>query len=215
MFFQAPLPRCKIQQMRARGLTGVAPPSAYIPQCLDDGSYESVQCLQATQYCWCVGSNGFEIPGSREFGRPDCDDMTINLTTCHTDRMRALAWTGRLIINTFVPRCLPDGSFEAIQCQPATGKCWCVDVNGNELVGTRTDSKPVCTSRAGLSECQRERQRVLGWSGVAVDGTFVPECTADGGYERVQCHEVTGFCWCVDGNGNEIPKSRLQGRPVC
>ncbi|XP_048581312.1 uncharacterized protein LOC5512067 isoform X7 [Nematostella vectensis] len=358
----APLPRCKIQQMRARGLTGVAPPSAYIPQCLDDGSYESVQCLQATQYCWCVGSNGFEIPGSREFGRPDCDDMkgllksangnhkreksachharqralgpsnmpsaasfvpdceadgtfkavqchratgycwcvdkagqeqpgsrtqqapncssaAINLTTCHTDRMRALAWTGRLIINTFVPRCLPDGSFEAIQCQPATGKCWCVDVNGNELVGTRTDSKPVCTSRdgetlcqkklksssytttceqdgsfsavqcrpgngverqcwcvdrqgneipktrttgtpacdfaAGLSECQRERQRVLGWSGVAVDGTFVPECTADGGYERVQCHEVTGFCWCVDGNGNEIPKSRLQGRPVC
>lgn len=68
---------------------------------------------------------------------------------------------------------------------------------------------------AGLTKCQRERQLTLGWSGQARQDAFVPDCSSDGNYENVQCHEATGFCWCVDGNGNEIAATRQRGRPVC
>lgn len=68
---------------------------------------------------------------------------------------------------------------------------------------------------AGLTKCQRERQLTLGWSGQARQDAFVPDCSSDGNYENVQCHEASGFCWCVDGNGNEIVGTRQRGRPVC
>lgn len=45
-------------------------------------------------------------------------------------------------------------------------------------------------------------------------GLFVPSCTAEGGYEDVQC--FAGQCWCVDPQGRELPGSRIRGRqPRC
>uniref|UniRef100_A0A667XG47 Thyroglobulin type-1 domain-containing protein n=1 Tax=Myripristis murdjan TaxID=586833 RepID=A0A667XG47_9TELE len=35
---------------------------------------------------------------------------------------------------------------------------------------------------------------------------FVPECTADGRYNPVQCHVATGYCWCVRADtGRPLP----------
>ena len=46
------------------------------------------------------------------------------------------------------PRCNSDGSFSKIQCWAATGQCWCVDKDGNEIQGTRSSaSKPKCPKR--------------------------------------------------------------------
>ena len=59
------------------GPTGMAPPGAFIPQCLDGGFYDKVQCDGSSSYCWCVDDNGFEEPGTREFGRPDCNNRGI------------------------------------------------------------------------------------------------------------------------------------------
>lgn len=70
-------------------------------------------------------------------------------------------------------------------------------------------------SEAGLKQCQRERQRSLGWSGKPAPGVFVPECDTDGEFKSTQCHESSGFCWCVDAGGNEIPRTRVRGRAVC
>ncbi|XP_038664387.1 thyroglobulin [Scyliorhinus canicula] len=43
---------------------------------------------------------------------------------------------------------------------------------------------------------------------------FVPRCTGDGRYEEVQCQGTD--CWCVDSQGMEVSKSRVQGqRPQC
>lgn len=29
-------------------------------------------------------------------------------------------------------------------------------------------------------------------------GTFITSCTTDGLWSRIQCHNASGFCWCVD-----------------
>ena len=52
------------------GMTG-----CYIPQCLQDCSWEPMQCWASTGYCWCVDDNGVEIEGTSTHswqGFPDC-----------------------------------------------------------------------------------------------------------------------------------------------
>ena len=35
-------------------------------------------------------------------------------------------------------------------------------------------------------------------------GCFIPQCTEDCEWEPMQCWSSTGYCWCVDEEGNEI-----------
>ena len=63
--------------------------------------------------------------------------------------------------------------------------------------------------------CQAHRQRVIGPTGAAPIGAFVPQCRPDGGYEKTQCESSGPICWCVDVNGEEIPNTRLSGTPDC
>lgn len=46
---------------------------------------------------------------------------------------------------------------------------------------------------------------------------YVPECTADGRYQRVQCYRSAGYCWCVhEDTGKNIPGTSIKdGRPDC
>ena len=69
--------------------------------------------------------------------------------------------------------------------------------------------------KAGLTKCQKERQRSLGWNGKPALGDFVPECDTIGKFKASQCQEASGFCWCVDAEGNEIPRTRVRGRAIC
>ena len=58
-----------------------------------------------------------------------------------------------------------------------------------------------------MSACQLQQQNAEeSISNKQVLGAFVPQCQPGGAYKPVQCHALTGFCWCVDGNG-----SRVQG----
>jgi len=46
----------------------------------------------------------------------------------------------------------------------------------------------------------------------------VPQCEEDGSYSPMQCWASTGYCWCVDDNGVEIPGTSIQswlGTPDC
>lgn len=36
-----------------------------VPRCKLDGQYEEVQCQGSTGECWCVDSDGKELPGTR------------------------------------------------------------------------------------------------------------------------------------------------------
>ena len=53
---------------------------------------------------------------------------------------------------------------------------------------------------------------------IGLIGEFVPQCEEDGSYSPVQCWSSTGYCWCVDENGIEIPGTSLgpgEGLPNC
>lgn len=50
----------------------------FVPKCESDGSYSQVQCLDSSQFCWCVDKMGKEIHRTRVRGsRPRCP--TLNL----------------------------------------------------------------------------------------------------------------------------------------
>lgn len=41
-----------------------------------------------------------------------------------------------------MPTCDEDGDFVPVQCQ-ANGQCWCADLTGREIYGSRVVGKPV------------------------------------------------------------------------
>jgi len=45
-----------------------SPPGAYVPQCTNDGGYESEQCHGSTGFCWCVDQFGKATDGQSTFG---------------------------------------------------------------------------------------------------------------------------------------------------
>lgn len=46
----------------------------------------------------------------------------------------------------YLPQCEPDGEFSPVQCYGESNYCWCVDQEGREIPGTRSDDvvKPAC-----------------------------------------------------------------------
>ncbi|XP_034037161.1 CD74 molecule, major histocompatibility complex, class II invariant chain a isoform X2 [Thalassophryne amazonica] len=46
-------------------------------------------------------------------------------------------------------------------------------------------------------------------------GDYKPQCDEQGRYKPMQCWHSTGFCWCVDKDGNRIEKTTMRGQPKC
>ncbi|XP_037639451.1 thyroglobulin [Sebastes umbrosus] len=93
-----------------------------------------------------------------------------------------------------VPHCTHNGRFRPVQCSGRSHECWCVDAEGQEVVGTRTNSSaPHCASPCQL-------QSVL-------------QCSPSGLFESVQCESSRGQCWCVDQDGMELYGTRQTGTP--
>ncbi|XP_059141125.1 uncharacterized protein LOC131928958 [Physella acuta] len=101
-------------------------------------------------------------------------------------------------LGVFVPRCLDDGSYDALQCNghKGTGDCWCSDLDGKLIMGTlmKAPNYPDCETGLNLSLCifrtvkhVRTSPRLL--------GVYRPQCVNDL-FEKVQCHG--SLCFCVD-----------------
>lgn len=69
----------------------------------------------------------------------------------------------------------------------------------------------LCT---GPGLCDVLKSRVLSRK---VSLGYTPVCKAlDGGFSPVQCDLSQGSCWCVLGNGEEVPGTRVVGtQPAC
>uniref|UniRef100_A0A8C8DI88 SPARC related modular calcium binding 1 n=1 Tax=Oryzias sinensis TaxID=183150 RepID=A0A8C8DI88_9TELE len=111
------------------------------------------------------------------------------------------------------------------------------------VVCSRTQGKPVCGSdgRSYETGCELQRARckdktltlahrgrcrgetpTVGPSGSKTGleaqtrkpQDFIPECNEDGSF--VQCHTLTGYCWCATSEGKPVGGSTVRNRtPVC
>ncbi|XP_018118631.1 nidogen-1 isoform X5 [Xenopus laevis] len=61
--------------------------------------------------------------------------------------------------------------------------------------------------------CQLHQDSILGSPsvrGARPVGQFLPQCDESGNYVPRQCHSGSGYCWCVDKDGNELPGTRTR-----
>ncbi|KAK1158759.1 nidogen-2-like [Acipenser oxyrinchus oxyrinchus] len=126
---------------------------AYVPQCDEEGNYQPLQCHGSTGHCWCVDSRGQERPGTRTPpGTPPtrCDLPAPTQrpeTVCERWRASLLDhYGGRPAPHHFIPQCDDLGLFNPLQCYGDSSYCWCVDQDGRELEGTRSQHgvTPAC-----------------------------------------------------------------------
>ncbi|KAM9496228.1 CD74 molecule, major histocompatibility complex, class II invariant chain a isoform 1-T1 [Clarias gariepinus] len=52
-------------------------------------------------------------------------------------------------------------------------------------------------------------------AGEVKPGFYKPQCDEEGNYKPKQCWHSTGYCWCVDKNGKELPNTRTRGELDC
>ncbi|XP_053553595.1 nidogen-2 [Bombina bombina] len=210
---------------------GLPPPGLFVPDCDEEGHYTPLQCHGSTGYCWCVHKNGEEIAGTRTppgGTSPQCevlDSNPQNTSPCLEKRRNLHGQFGGLPPpGLFVPDCDEEGHYTPLQCHGSTGYCWCVHKNGEEIAGTRTPpggTSPQCEVLGPLkTPCLETRRHLLGEAGPRGPrpGLFVPECEDEGHYAPLQCHGSTGYCWCVNQNGEEISGTRTPPggtRPRC
>ncbi|XP_048762856.2 testican-1-like [Ostrea edulis] len=80
---------------------------------------------------------------------------------CHVAQKEARE--GRLLGAT-TPRCTVEGYFKRMQCNASTGFCWCADLNGNEIRGTRLSMRkgePHCGKFDALGRVKMLKERKM------------------------------------------------------
>ncbi|XP_062904848.1 nidogen-2 isoform X5 [Mobula hypostoma] len=140
--------QAELSQSRPRPAVGV-----YVPQCDAEGNFKPLQCHSSTGQCWCVDELGREISGTRTLpgsAHPQCGQPELSpqpQTVCERWRFNLLKdYGGRPADDQYVPQCTELGDFSPLQCYGNSGYCWCVDKDGREIQGTRTEpgTPPAC-----------------------------------------------------------------------
>ncbi|XP_029480837.1 nidogen-1-like [Oncorhynchus nerka] len=114
---------------------------------------------------------------------------------CHRD---AVCYNSQ---GSFTCQCHPGFHGDGFQCTPGSpehDKTQCERDRESIQVSSNTGSFSFFHPRPAVSQ-------------------YVPTCDQHGAYEPTQCHGSIGQCWCVDGNGQEIPNTRTGPgqRPLC
>ncbi|XP_055611004.1 SPARC-related modular calcium-binding protein 2 isoform X2 [Uranotaenia lowii] len=88
---------------------------------------------------------------------------------------------------------------------------------GKTTLNLRGEQDPLFKDSEAESDCMSDRAAALEEQRGGATALYVPECTADGRYQRVQCYRSTGYCWCVhEDTGKNIPgTSTKDKRPQC
>ncbi|XP_016869283.1 thyroglobulin isoform X3 [Homo sapiens] len=222
-----PLRPCELQRE-----TAFLKQADYVPQCAEDGSFQTVQCQNDGRSCWCVGANGSEVLGSRQPGRP-----VACLSFCQLQKQQILL-SGYInsTDTSYLPQCQDSGDYAPVQCDVQQVQCWCVDAEGMEVYGTRQLGRPKRCPRS----CEIRNRRLLH----GVGDKSPPQCSAEGEFMPVQCKfvnttdmmifdlvhsynrfpdafvtfssfqrrfpEVSGYCHCADSQGRELAETGLE-----
>lgn len=60
-------------------------------------------------------------------------------------------------------------------------------------------------SSSGLKPCEHQQRSAQAQHAYPGTRIHIPQCDEQGHFLPLQCHGSTGFCWCVDSNGHEVP----------
>ncbi|XP_045503033.1 balbiani ring protein 3 isoform X1 [Colias croceus] len=179
-----------------------------------------LSCLELTCRMGC--DYGFEV-GANRCPTCRCRDPCADVT-CAEGRACALVDVAcDADYCPPVPACLPRKTGQCPYLVPWTGACEWACRSDSECSGEQrccaTGCGTACTDVKHHSPCQQRRALALhkaAESGNPPAWSWVPECTEDGAYERVQCKGTEKTCWCVDVSGNEIPGTRsTNSTPPC
>ncbi|XP_068947893.1 SPARC-related modular calcium-binding protein 1 isoform X5 [Petaurus breviceps papuanus] len=180
----------KCLQERAQALEQAKKPqeAVFVPECNEDGSFTQVQCHTYTGYCWCVTTDGKPISGSSVQNKtPICSGSVTDKPSGHGNSGRKEITAPTLWIKHLV---IKDSKLN----------------NSN----VRNSEK--------VHSCDQERQSALEEAHQNPrEGIVIPECAPGGLYKPVQCHQSTGYCWCVlVDTGRPLPgTSTRYETPVC
>ncbi|XP_031435769.1 nidogen-2 isoform X4 [Clupea harengus] len=151
---ERPKTQCQHHRDSLQGSQGGV--GAFVPQCDEEGQYRPLQCHGSTGQCWCVSDQGQERAGTRTpAGTPpiNCDGPVVvpptqrPETVCERWRASLIEhYGGQPDSRQYLPQCDWAGEFNPVQCYGDSSYCWCVDKDGREVPGTRSNDavKPGC-----------------------------------------------------------------------
>lgn len=61
---------------------------------------------------------------------------------------------------------------------------------------------------SGLKPCEHQQRNAQAQHTYPGSRIHIPQCDEQGHFLPLQCHGSTGFCWCVDPDGHEVPGTR-------
>ncbi|XP_064427121.1 nidogen-2 isoform X4 [Mirounga angustirostris] len=61
---------------------------------------------------------------------------------------------------------------------------------------------------SGLKPCEQQQRHAQAQHTSTGSRLHIPQCDEQGRFLPLQCHGMTGFCWCVDPDGREVPGTR-------
>ncbi|XP_067412817.1 SPARC-related modular calcium-binding protein 1-like [Emydura macquarii macquarii] len=197
------LTRCQEDRAAALAQARRQADAIYVPECNEDGSFLQVQCHKQTGYCWCATAEGKPVSGTSVLNQtPNCTDSYV-LRPSWQDPNSSRRDGGRPRPTLARP---PPHKQEEGTALPFLIPVIVPDFKPNCTVKRIQEFPPSCEQERleALEEVRQQQQ----------EGTFVPECEGDGTYKPVQCHQATGYCWCVRTNtGRPIPGTSTRKFP--
>ncbi|XP_060938162.1 SPARC-related modular calcium-binding protein 1 [Limanda limanda] len=221
--------KCRVERSQALEQARRPQESMFIPECNEDGTFAQVQCHTLTGYCWCVTTDGKPVSGSSVQNRtPVCSGnfhefmgthaATSGLSGSVTDKPPGPPNSGRKVSFHFFLTLNPDDG-----SKPTPTMETHVPPEGDEITAPTLWIKQLVKQNSSRKQekvpsCDQERQSALDEDRQNPrEAIFIPDCGAGGLYKAVQCHQSTGYCWCVlVDTGRPIPgtSTRYQ-KPEC
>ncbi|XP_066044300.1 SPARC-related modular calcium-binding protein 1 isoform X2 [Chamaea fasciata] len=210
--------KCRLERAQALEQAKKPQEAVFIPECNEDGSFMQVQCHTYTGYCWCVTPDGKPISGSSVQNKtPVCSGSVTDKPSSQGNSGRKVSFRFFLTLNS------DDGSkpTPTMETQPI--------FDGEEITAptlwikhlvikdSKMNSSNIRNSEK-VHSCDQERQSALEEARQNPrEGIVIPECAPGGLYKPVQCHQSTGYCWCVlVDTGRPLPgTSTRYETPVC
>ncbi|OCT64822.1 SPARC-related modular calcium-binding protein 1 isoform X5 [Xenopus laevis] len=208
--------KCRLERTQALEQAKKPQEAVFIPECNEDGSFTQVQCHTFTGYCWCVTPDGKPISGSSVQNKtPVCSgSVTEKPSNQGNSGRRGRRGPHPILRGEIQNSDLPSQNVGGGLIDITAPTLW---IKHLVIKDAKLNSSSVKHPEKANS-CDQERQSALEEAKLNPrEGIVIPECAPGGLYKPVQCHQSTGYCWCVlVDNGRPLPgTSTRYETPVC